>query len=298
MKTHHLISGDTLWVLVADSDENRHVFDIVFALDALRSQGINQDSVRVFTSHPDPDSLLTPFGRSVPCSELDRLASEFAQADGYEHVVVAVTGHGHMAGVGTIRPHQLVEAVRSVPNLKAGTLILCQCSAGVFDLLDVKKRPPLALLGATNLDDSLSIKVALKTPIPQSNGSPGLKTWSANIFWLYFFGWIRTPEDVDGDGRLTLLDAYKFAGSISKKHILEGKGELFLQALEAADVLRTLAPRVQGPNPTVQDRLRLKAAQDVLDRQLGFLHFSQEPWILNAEKARGLLFEPSAAGAS
>lgn len=291
MSSYDLNSPGTAWVFISDSDEPRHLHDIVYAIHVLRDRGVPDDDIGVFTDHFAAASYFQPFGFSNICP-LDDLAGDLSLITGYTSVVVVVTGHGRADGIGTSRrtitPYGLLAAVRAVPGLDVGVLVLCQCFAGIFDRLDARSAPELVLLGATNLNESLSRRVALPKPIVDANGAPALDGWVANIFAFDFFAWIGLPSDVDGDGALTIMDAYKFAGARSNQRLLRLKSELYLDALQLAESLKWLAVKRSAEDPfsTTRLKLQLDAVRVQLQQTLEMLYLHQEPWILNADLAR------------
>jgi hypothetical protein len=188
-------------------------------------------------------------------------------------------------------------------------VVLNQCFAGVFNLLDVAAYPPLVLIGATNLNNSISTGITLGTPVAMEDGTPGIHSWSANLFSWNFFRWLATQQDVDGDGQLTILDAYKFAGAMSNQQLLTIKSRLYMDALRLADELRKLQQQLAGESlpqtPEAiqqlaqqepqrfstlrQSVLEMKATEERLTEMLKMLYLHQEPWILHATLARRLV---------
>src|SRR4051812_6817716 len=94
----------------------------------------------------------------------------------YDVAVATVTGNGHQTGIGKpgagLTPQQLCDSLRTVPTLKLGVMVLCQCYAGIFNYVDARSAPPLVLIGATNLHLSLSAGLSLKAPITDAAGKP------------------------------------------------------------------------------------------------------------------------------
>lgn len=279
---------NTCWAFVASSAEPRHLSDIVFAVDVLRKRGVPQSHILIFLDYPAPEPHLRPYGLTS-LFKLTELPSRLSSAQGFENLVLVVTGHGSSEGVGHARatpisPEAVLSAARATPGIRVAVLVIGQCFAGTFNLTDARKAPEMVLLGATNLNPSLSAMVSLTSPILQADGSPGLKTWQANIFLLHFFNWLRSPVDLDGDGRATVVDAYKFAGCASNDHVRQSKCGLFLKARQQAIALeRALA------KGDVQPHL-LEAMNLTLQMTLEMLYLHQEPWMLHADLGRNLLF--------
>lgn len=134
-------------------------------------------------------------------------------------------------------------------------------------------------MGATKLGTSLSAP---------STCTVSEITWPANKFLKHFFDWLANKVDVDGDGQVTLLDAYRSAGVMTMDSVLEAKKactwafaemqveiEAILHAIAAAGRLLSEIEKVDLVT-------RYKAA----DQKLEIMHTQQEPWILNPDRAR------------
>jgi hypothetical protein len=86
-----------------------------------------------------------------------------------------------------------------------GVIVLTQCYAGIFNYLDALESPQLVVIGATNLNPSVSAEIKLPKAMQLEDGSTGKDKWSANIFALGFFAWLANPLDLDGDGATNLV---------------------------------------------------------------------------------------------
>jgi hypothetical protein len=275
----------TCWVFISDSNEPRHLHDIAFAVNVLEDRGVSLGDVHVFTDHHAPTPHLAPFG-VTQIYPLTRLKAVFATLSGYEIAFVVVTGHGCLEGIGAaqvvISPHELLASVRSMPGISVGVVLLCQCFAGMFNLLDAKTKPELVLIGATNLNSSLS--VSFRAPMRKTDGSTVVMPWLANLFMVEWFSWLKQPTDIDGDGSLTLLDAYKYAGAKSNAELVGLKSTLYI------DATRLYARVVEIQRTQPFDQLAMDAAIAKLQSTLETLHLHQEPWLLHANLAREIGF--------
>jgi hypothetical protein len=285
-EVHPVTATNTLWVFVSCSHEPRHLYDIIFAVDCLRHRGIADAQILVFVDHPTPGQHLHAYGIEA-VFPVTSLGAVLATARAHEHVVVTVAGHGSIVGLGRenapVRPAALIRATRSVPGIERATLLVTQCFGGIFNLLDASTKPEMVTIGATNLNPSASLGIELNKPLLQRDGSPGIANWSANIFMMGFFSWLRSPTDVDGDGRMTMLDAYKHAGASSNEQLRQAKSGLFLHARKLASDLELA--RASGALPITLDAIELK-----LQRALSSLHLHQEAWLLHASLARRIQF--------
>jgi hypothetical protein len=288
LPVYHLTQAETCWLFVSDSAEPRHLHDIVYAVDVLRHRGVPQANIIVFADGELQATHLKPYGMSDvhPVASLPEVIASLSKATS---LVLVSTGHGTEHGIGrsggVLTPHQLVAAIRACPNVTVAAVVLCQCFAGVFNLVDATTEPPLVVIGATNLNMSLSIPLALAHPLKQADGTDGLQRWSANIFMAEFFRWIGKPVDVDGDGWLTLADAYKAAGVSSNHEVRRIKAELFLEAHELAEELRALKSSTSSDPRPQSEQLRAQGLRDLLDQHLQMLHLHQEPWLMNGRLA-------------
>lgn len=283
--------ANTCWVFLSGSSEARHLHDVVFANDVLRKRGVSAQNILVFTDHPAYQLHLSPYGinNTFPCGDI---AKELSQRQGFEFVVVVVTGHGDPSGitVGTgasINPAAISAAVRGCPGIKAGIIILGQCFAGLFNYIDAgTSAPPLCVVGATNLNPSLSSLANLSAALKKSDGSDGLQSWVANIFLLHFFSWLHASRDVDGDGRSTLMDAYRHAGVHANTDLRDTKRDLHLRV----EPLRTRLVDLTKQSMTPATQLQVQAIGQQLAQALESLYLHQEPWILNAYLAMSIQF--------
>ncbi len=296
-------NANTCWLLLAGQAEPRHLSDIVVAVQALRERGVPDANIFVFAEHQLLARHLTPYGvtRVFPARALVTEAPKIA---GFELAVLVVTGHGDGAGIsmnagGSMNPAGVLAAVRSCPGIKAGVVVLCQCFAGLFHYADADKVPgaaDLCVLGATNLNPSLSFTSNTPAFVKKADGSPAFPNWEANVFMFRLFEWLVQPQDVDGDGLFTLMDAHKHAGVKSNDDLRDVKrrqhaaiGELESNVLRKVREL-TSAMASQDPQRFQNSLLALVAADELLSSALENLHLLQEPWILNARLAKQIEF--------
>lgn len=290
------------WIFFSDSDEPRHLFDIVLGVHVLRTKGIPAAHIHVCTSHIAATNHLTPYGITNlhALDQLERVLRDLRCAS----IVLVVGGHGVVEGIGqagrVASPAEVISVVRAAPSVQVGIIVLAQCFAGVFNLLDATSKPPLVLIGATNLNNSISTSITLGKPLAFADGSPGVQSWMANLFSSSFFSWLDHQPDVDGDGKRTIMDAYKFAGAMSNQQLLTVKSGLYVEATRIGDQLKLLQQqksvqlKPSTPDEVTERRrldMALKATAQRLQDTLKMLYLHQEPWILNARLARRILVE-------
>lgn len=272
-----------LFVFISNSTEVRHLKDIAFGVKVLSNKGVSASSIVVFSNDPQAVVMLRSYGVNQVWA-LSDVASKL-QSLSSDHVLVTVTGHGAPIGIDdTLGPANLCRHVRSIDGLHSGIVVLCQCFAGVFNYALAAENPQLVLIGATNLTSSLSAPISMDT----SPGYESLGQWSANLFMINLFSWINDPVDIDGDGHFTILDAYKYAGAYANQHVANVKGRIFteLQQLYVTLMSQKLDQEV---NPSVQNEMKVAATQRLIDTKLEIIHVSQEPWLLHANLARGMI---------
>lgn len=285
-------SADTVWVFVAaGNSEARHIWDILWGITVLKRKGIKEDQIYVFSDFTHMNTNLNTFGIVKNLFHAKYLKSELQKISGFNHLVMVVSGHGNHHGLpvsgSKLTPTDLIASIRSCQNLKSGTLILGQCYAGVFNFLPASKEPEIVIMGATNLHSSLSSTIRLNYPIHCPNSKYVLNSWLANIFLFYIFEWILNPIDIDGDGKLTAADLYKYAGVNANQHLLSLKSELALTydiwCIEAKKKIEEHHSQVK-----VLTEIELKSITDQLNNNLANLYLHQEPWMLHANLSRAI----------
>ncbi|HAT2867637.1 TPA: hypothetical protein I8374_002071 [Serratia marcescens] len=291
-----LIAGNTNWVLFLAADgepENRHVQDITFGVFCLESAGVSPKNINIYIDGQDRaliNSLI-----SIGTTNLYNIkpTNEFfadCKRNHYDNLMLFVTGHGSLSGIDAappITPCVLLTALKSCPGLQQSVVFLGQCFAGTFNYIGAGKKrgreahendPEIIFIGATNLHPSLSLSTKENLPA-------GEMAWLANVFLLHVFKWLSNPFDVDGDGKVTVIDAYKYAGVMSNQINHTFKVQSFSTAVAMHpqwDAART-AHLAQN---TLQTLLAFQAINTVYYNNLSNNYTHQECWILNAVPAQ------------
>lgn len=286
-----LIGGSTKWVLFLAAQtepESRHVTDVAYGILCLEKAGVSISDIAIYIDGSDRASIEN-FLRSGTASKFDLRESKDFFADQknntHENVVMFVTGHGGPRGIDAatpVTPHVLLNCLKSSPGLKHAVVYLGQCYAGIFNYIgagskkkdDGEADPEIIFLGATNLHESLS----LHTTEDFLNGPV---SWLANIFLLFSFKWLSSPVDIDGDGRFTIMDSYKYAGVCSNGANKEMKTSALVHSsdLQAKFVSAKNAYELDQ-NPLTE--LAFQAAYTNYSMKASLLYVHQECWILNA----------------
>lgn len=300
MAIHHFKLTQTNWIFVAGgAAEQRHLDDIIFGALVLIKNGVSPTAIHIFTDHPKASNHFEELEMDEQIKPLSAFFTSIKDIGGSEHCVVIVSGHGSPEGIPiiegekviTISPSAFLDAVRSVKDIKTATIVLGQCYAGIFNFLDARTEPKLSVLGATNLYSSLSSPLGLMQPLTTPKGKEIISAWNANLFLAFFFLWFLHPRDVDGDGKLTLLDAFKFAGTESNRHVQSAKINLNSQVDSAKKKFdeHTASTPPEGIDVIqfeTEKLLTLKALESNIKELMSLIYTHQEPWILHPDLAR------------
>lgn len=286
-----LINGNTRWVLFLPSQaqaESRHVQDLAFGVMCLEQAGVSCSNINIYVDGTDRTSIDNFIKSGTTSSFTVKPSKDFFtdQANNtHENLVMFITGHGGLEGLDAtppITPYQLLDGIKSSPNLKQAVVYLGQCYAGIFNYIGAgskqlktgAKDPNVIFIGATNLHESLSHSTS-------ENLATGPQNWPANLFLLFSFKWFLTPMDIDGDGKYTIIDSYKFAGAMSNMVNKELKAQAFPKTHHLQQKWESAkAAHEQHPTPTTLTNL--EAAATLYKKHLEIMYVHQECWILNA----------------
>jgi hypothetical protein len=294
-----LIQGNTKWVLFLASSrepEERHISDLAFGLHCLESSGIQPSEISIYVDGRDRQ-IVSQFIRLGTQQNYNIKAADDFFADQaqntHENLVMFVTGHGSINGIDAtspINPYKLLSAVKASPKLTQAVLYLGQCYAGIFNYVSAGRgvnpagitEPNVIIIGATNLHESISSST-------QEQLGSNSHAWVANLFLLHVFKWIASPVDVDGDGKYTVIDSYKYAGAMSNGSNKDIKIGSFVRSIDLHDKWVD-AKHAHTINPTPQSDLALRAVAAQYENELAIRYTHQEGWILNAIPAQSLEF--------
>lgn len=260
------------------------------------------DNILVFIDQPSGASFIS--ASSIPTSirvhELNSLEKELNKLR-VKKLSIVVTGHGGHNGISAtqdISPCSLLNLIKGFSGVEYAFVLLGQCFAGTFNYLEARKvdasnnkiiPPEICIVGATELDYSISLEIDLKNLNSSMIDSFSCtEVWSANIFLLFFMLCVADPVDTDGDGSNTILDAYKFAG-IHTNQVLRSLKTNALREIQVKlmNMINQIS-KDQASNDLVFQDLMDKAQQELL-LSLEVVLTSQKPWILHANLGRKLL---------
>ncbi|WP_145554742.1 hypothetical protein [Yersinia canariae] len=289
----------TKWVLFLSSSKDlpefRHVMDLAFGLMCLERTGINHEDIFIYVD--GPVQVLEKVFSLGSQNAYKILPSERFFTDSvdnkHENLVMFITGHGSPKGIDAVEEittNKLVCSLKGTPGLNHSIVYLGQCFAGLFNYVNAargKEGGDIVLVGATNLHESLNHPTTEEFLLE-------LIPWPANLFLLHVFKWISSPIDVDGDGRTTVMDSYKYAGVHSNMHNKNFKTKSFIDMLEQHQAYKDLHLKVQFPTGDVsidmENKINLDAAHNKYQNSLTVHYVHQECWILNSYPAQTIEF--------
>lgn len=306
----NFLDQQTLWIFVSGSNEERFLNDIKFGIAVLKSKGITSQNIKLFIDgelNLTLANLRTGSADDIEVFNLSNFAVELAKSS-FERAVLCSTGHGDEFGLAaannSLTPHHLISSIRAIPGLKYGLLIMGQCYSGIFNFVDAREEPSICILGSTGFTESLSLQITLPGQILQQlDFELGNESWTANIFLFHFFSWILEPRDIDGSGRHTVMDAFKYASIRTNQHLQHIKCEItyktpslvkeyndFLNSMTKIYPSKEIFPDELNELFRNHIELTLDSHKGEVDNFIGKLYTQQEPFILNSWLAQEMHF--------
>ncbi|WP_218918491.1 hypothetical protein [Pseudomonas alkylphenolica] len=268
--------------------------DLAFGLMCIEQAGVDPKDIFIYVDGKDRVLVSQLLALGTANSYKIGSSSDFfadISGNGYENLVLFVTGHGSIEGIDAavpITPYALLKAIKSSPELKSAIAYLGQCHAGIFNYIGAGRSgrnpsdPDVILIGATNLHESLSSSTTEDFLGQQI-------TWVANLFLLSVFKWLTAGVDVDGDGKLTVIDSYKYAGVTSNSVNKNIKIGSFVRSIDLHQRWKD-AQSDHSTNPSPAKKLALQALEEQYVSELGVRYTHQECWILNSIPAQCVEF--------
>ena len=219
---------NSVWFLIASSNEPRHIFDLIYAYKILINIGIAKNKIYLFSDvfYDSNNSFSNIFDHTISnINDLENICS-MLKLKFQQNLFVAVSGHGSEFGFSSFKSLAFIHLLKQ-SEAKYCCCIFTQCYAGIFHYIDTQRKKQdencteFVVLGSTNLNMSISVpsnNLELFTPI---NSDP----WSANIFFINIFNWLFVTKykfsnaDIDGDNYASILDCYRYAGVLSNKKL-------------------------------------------------------------------------------
>lgn len=161
------------------------------------------------------------------------------------------------------------------------------CYAGIFNQmplsthLGLSKNPKcqMVAVGGTGLFSSVSAPLTVNSI-----------TWSANIFLMYIFNWLLTDKDIDGDGKLSVMDSFKFASIYTNEALKDIKKKNNLQSIIEQSNLMSCIDKLHSEDIPQEEKDNIQLEILALEKMLEIRYVMQEPWILNASIAMSTVF--------
>lgn len=293
----NLKAANTKWILflaASHQPDQRHILDLAFGLLSLEKAGISPSDIFIYVDGTDRGNIAQWMSFGSTHQYAIKTAADFfvdQQQNAHENLVMFITGHGSIDGIAAspfIKPAKLVDCLKASPNLQRAVVYLAQCDAGIFNFMPIGKRagngspdPDLIFVGATNLHSSISSTT-------QEDFVNGPFPWVANLFLLYVFKWLQSPVDVDGDGKMTIMDSYKYAGATSNQFNKWVKSTSFVECMRLHEsyIAAEKAFKANQADPAL--KLALEGANSKYVAALDFHFIHQECWILNSWPAQTL----------
>lgn len=272
----HIPNNDSKWIFIAGS-EPRFVFDILNASIIIRNRQKSSDNIYYFTDCENARNILTMNGCSAGnLYGLSNVKAEIEKFEGISSVYCVVSSHGDIDGIeNIIKPNELIKTMQEINGVTDGFVLFGQCYSGIFNLSNQSK---FCIMGASNFYPSIS-----HSAITSNN-------WSANVFLYYFFNWIATPRDVDGDGQFSIADAFKWASYQTNRFLVNLKisdsKTFYKWCLKESKDLEKLKKK-----STPQDAPDIDVREAKLNENLLIYHNQQEAWISNCDAAQRLLLK-------
>ena len=283
----------TTWIFLLASQhepEIRYIYDVKFGIETLIRSGIKPNDINIVLDINTEDNIkviqkIENFS-SKTIYKSSKL-KELFEKNSYDNIVLFVNGHGNYRGLDSnprITPYDLLDSLQNANNLKKGIVFLGQCFAGIFNYMPVMKRekngkqlPPLVVVGSADLNLSISSTRVIEEKINEP--------YHANIFLYYLFKWIEKPEDIDGDGICSLMDAYKYVSYYVIEFCRHQKVTNLLNRMAYKNIIYEGIKKLESKKISENEKKLITSQIMSLKRQLLLYDHPQEPWILNAIEA-------------
>ena len=278
--------------------EDRHIYDIAFGIKCLLQAQVSINDITVLIDNFSPIKVQTVFSvmkvdslnEIYPIKKLDCLLEN----NSYQNAVVFITGHGSPDGLDSespIKPYGLYKLFQTTLNLKRVVMYFGQCYAGIFNQMPLSthlglsenRKCSIVATGGTGLFPSLSSTLSVNTNAEKI-------TWSANIFLAYVFDWIVNPRDIDGDGKFSVMDSFKYAAIKTNIALARIKKDNNIQTIMEQSLLYKCVEKLKSGQISDDDKNNLLLEQQALEKMLEIRYIVQEPWILNAQIAMNTEF--------
>jgi hypothetical protein len=275
-------------------------YDVIHASKCLAAYGLPTSNIYIaFPESVHPGLRINEPINLFPAPNLFK-PQDFTSVLGastFKHNIAVFTGHGQFNGIpyqagddpspklppgGVFSPMEIISAFKSIKDAELGILVVGACQAGVFNYLDtnIYDEGKFCIMGATGLHNSLN------APVPFYTDKPVM-----NVFLAYFHQWFASNPipDIDGDNKKTLIDCFKYAGSFTSEILTSNRSEWHRKIIDLESKLRTNAG-IEKDKLTPEQLLNAENNENELRGLLTNIHAVQEPWCLNANQFRHIIF--------
>lgn len=291
-----LITDETHWIFMLPSSgeaEERHIYDIAFGIKVLLRKTVKYNCISIVIDNPAFTKLSAVFSKlsvSLPSKIFSTSQlPELLESNTFRNIVVFVTGHGSPDGLDTnppIKPYTFYKYFQTAKKLKKAVFFFGQCYAGIFNQMPLSTHLGLpdtkcnmVAVGGTGLFPSISSPVTVDDV-----------TWSGNLFLTNVFIWLLKNEDIDGDGKLSVTDSFKYASIFTNEALINiKKRDNILSIIEQAELIRCI-DKLQSKETSDADKNNLQLEIQSLEKILEIRYVTQEPWLLNAHIAMNIEF--------
>jgi hypothetical protein len=274
------ISEGSKFILIATSSrylEDRFMYDINYGIEILKSLGVASNDIIVITDTPQNTLVAKCANMSDVVFYMSSSLKYVIENSKCENLFVISCCHGSIDGIDSvtpIKPFTLNQSIKNNKYTKNVIVFLGQCFAGIFNFIDVRdENKNIVYIGATNIDTSLSYMM---------NGCG----WVANISVLAFFQWINKPLDIDGDGKCSISDLYKYISFITNSVTKEIEKIQNYHLVDASVKLKLEEEQAKSTGKLIS-----QITMDAVEIIRNYVVPHQNPWILNAIAASNMKLE-------
>jgi hypothetical protein len=286
--SHRLIncSKKSFWVFISGSDDENFMHDIArFADEIKKKQGGYDKNFMFFANDIGVYKLQGVLKNNLiktrifNCREFEKVIKLLNKISGkISFLSCVVSSHGrylidHIDNL-NMPPDRLMKCLSDVHGLKQSMLLLGQCYSGIYT---TKKTSNICVVGASKFGPALCFG--------NEDGA------EKNIFLEYFMDCIHYSEDVDNDGKNTILDCYKYAACRANENLIRYKSDIYKRLDKTKDEIKKLQLNLLQQSEDNAMQLKLAAETKKFDKDMEIYHTYPEFWISDAKLAVNMEIE-------
>jgi len=274
----------SLWLFICTSDDESFMKDIAYFAEQIKfKQNKRDNNFLFFTNNIGLYTLrgilenkgIKPriFSRDK-FKRVIKLTNRISKRIPFLGCVVSSHGNPVLKGIENLEmpPNDLIKILGETPGLKQSLLLLGQCYSGIYTTPANSK---ICVVGASRFGPSLCFG--------PTDGT------ESNIFLEYFAYCIKSPEDIDNDGKYTILDCYKYAACRASENLIKYKSGLYKTLDEEREKIKKLQMELLIPELAEQAKSQaiaeLGATTIKFDNDMEIYHTYPEFWISNHKLA-------------